>query len=325
MTLQTAYLKAKYPVEFFCALLNQKRDNYGAINKYIIDSKKFGVEILPPNINKSDREFSISDGKILFGLEAIKDVGITFVDQIMAERSSNGDFKNFKDFCERMSPSKKIVIALTKAGAIPCKNKRMFLLSYAKSQYEVKEYSDVKTMPKLSILREKFGIDTDVIKDKEERLKLYNEKRRVEFNEQQVEKYNAYMQEFSDKYLQNESIWEFEALSIFIDNNPFEKAYEYISKDFADVENGEEGVIVGIIASIQKKKDRHGKQFAFLWMYSAFGLIEATCWHTQLKQYEDLIKRGNQLALLCKKSDDKAIVKEIKTYSQWIADRRLEI
>ena len=57
LTLQTAYLKAKYPTEFFCGLLNQKRDDYGAINKYIIDSKNFNVKILPPHINRSDRIF----------------------------------------------------------------------------------------------------------------------------------------------------------------------------------------------------------------------------------------------------------------------------
>ena len=59
-------------------------------------------------------------------------------------------------------------------------------------------------------------------------------------------------------------------------------------------------------------------------MYSAFGLIEATCWHTQLKQYEDLIKRGTQVAMLCAKSDDKAIVKEMKSYDQWLEDRQLK-
>ena len=58
-------------------------------------------------------------------------------------------------------------------------------------------------------------------------------------------------------------------------------------------------------------------------MYSAFGLVEVICWHTQYKQYEDLIKRGNQIAMLCKKSDEKAVVQEMKTYGQWLDDRKL--
>ena len=89
------------------------------------------------------------------------------------------------------------------------------------------------------------------------------------------------------------------------------------------MDEGAKGLVVGAISKIQKKKDRNGKQFAFIWMYSAFGLVEVICWHTQYKQYEDLIKRGNQIAMLCKKSDEKAVVQEMKTYEQWLDDRKL--
>lgn len=322
LTLKTAYLKKKYPVEFFCALLNQKRDDYGALNKYIIDAKNFGVGLLPPHLNKSDRGFKVSDNQILFGSEAIKGVGEKFVDVLIEERNK-GNFKNFNDFYERMNPSNAVVIALTKAGAIPCKDKRQFLLKFADKQFERKPYKPVVSLPKLSVLKEQYGIDTDIIKDKEERLMLYNKKRENEYIETQKVKYNKSMQEFSDKYLQNEKFWEFEALSVFINNNPFVEAYKYIDTPFEEVEEGAKGLVVGVIANIQKKKDRNGKQFAFLWMYSAFGLIEVICWHSQYKQYEDLIKRGSQIAILCSKSDEKAVAKEMKTYDQWLEDRKL--
>ena len=322
LTLKTAYLKKKYPVEFFCALLNQKRDDYGALNKYILDAKEFGVTLTPPHLNKSDRGFSVHDGKILFGLEAIKGVGEKFVNSLLEERA-NGKFENFNNFYERMSPSTAVVIALTKSGAVPCKDKRKFLLQFADSQFEQKEYKSVVSLPKLSVLKEKYGIDTDVIKDKTERLRLYNIEKEKEYIETQKEKYNKSMTEFNNKYLQNEKFWEFDALSVFINDNPFVEAYKYIQTPFNEVEEGSKGLVVGIIANIQKKKDRNGKQFAFLWMYSAFGLIEVICWHTQYKQYEDLIKRGNQIAMLCQKSDDKAVIKEMKTYEQWLDDRKL--
>lgn len=322
LTLKTAYLKKKYPVEFFCALLNQKRDDYGALNKYILDAKEFGVSLMPPHLNKSDRGFSVNDGKILFGLEAIKGVGEKFVDSLL-EKRANGKFKNFNNFYERMSPSNAVVIALTKAGAIPCKDKRKFLSQFEDSQIAQKEYKPVVSLPKLSVLKEKYGIDTDVIKDKTERLRLYNIEKEKEYIETQKEKYNKSMTEFNEKYLQNEKFWEFDALSVFINDNPFVEAYKYIKTPFDEVEEGSKGLVVGIIANIQKKKDRNGKQFAFLWMYSAFGLIEVICWHTQYKQYEDLIKRGNQIAMLCQKSDDKAVIKEMKTYEQWLDDRKL--
>lgn len=323
LTLQTAYLKAKYSVEFFCALLNQKRNDYGALNKYILDAKDFGVELLPPHINRSDRGFKVYNGKILFGLEAIKGVGKKFVDTLIEEREK-AVFKDFNDFQERMSPSITAIISLAKAGAIPCKNKRQFLLKFASKQYPIKEYTPVKTLPKLSVLKEKYGIDSSIVKDKEERIKLYNIEKRKEFDILQKEKFNNSMKAFSEKYLRNEGLWDFEALSVFINKNPFVDAYQYIQKDYDSVADGENGVLVGVIANIQKKKDRNGKQFAFIWLYSAFGLVEATCWHTQLKQYEDLIKRGTQIAILYSKSDDKAIVKEMKTYEQWLKDRKLK-
>lgn len=322
LTMKTAYLKAHYPAHFFCALLNQNKSDYGVINKYIIDAKEFGVEILPPHINKSARGFTVNDGKILFGLEAIKGIGEKFVDEILEERSET-KFLSYKDFVERVSPQKSQIISLVKAGAIPCKNKKRFLINYAKELFEYKTYADVTTLPKLSILQEQYGIDTSTIKDKEARLKLYNQRKAIEYQILQDNKFNAHMNDFSEKYLQNEEFWEFDALSIFISNNPFEQAYRFISQSFDDVPDNGEGVTVGIIANVTKKKDRKGKQFAFISLYSAFGLIEITCWHTQLKQYEDLIKRGNQVAIMFNKKDNKATVKLMKTYQQWLVDRKL--
>lgn len=322
LTMKTAYLKAHYPAHFFCALLNQNKSDYGVINKYIIDAKEFGVEILPPHINKSARGFTVNDGKILFGLEAIKGIGEKFVDEILEERSET-KFLSYKDFVERVSPQKSQIISLVKAGAIPCKNKKRFLINYAKELFEYKTYTDVTTLPKLSILQEQYGIDTSTIKDKEARLKLYNQRKAIEYQILQDNKFNAHMNDFSEKYLQNEEFWEFDALSIFISNNPFEQAYRFISQSFDDVPDNGEGVTVGIIANVTKKKDRKGKQFAFISLYSAFGLIEITCWHTQLKQYEDLIKRGNQVAIMFNKKDNKATVKLMKTYQQWLVDRKL--
>lgn len=322
LTMKTAYLKAHYPSHFFCALLNQNKNDYGVINKYIIDAKEFGVEILPPHINKSERGFTVNNGKILFGLEAIKGIGEKFVDDIL-EKRKECKFSDYKDFMKRVSPQKAQIISLVKAGAIPCKNKKQFLINYAKEVFEYRTYTDVSTLPKLSILQEEYGIDTSVIKEKEARLKLYNQQRAIEFQKLQDNRFDTHMKDFFEKYLQNEEFWEFDALSIFISNNPFEQAYRFISQSFEEVPDNSEGMTVGVIANVTKKKDRKGKQFAFISLYSAFGLLEIICWHTQLKQYEDLIKRGNQVAIKFNKKDNKATVKLMKTYQQWLVDRKL--
>ena len=322
LCLQTAYLKAHYPAYFFKALFNLNKNDYGSLNKYIIDAKEHGIEVLPPHINKSQRDFVVTEGKILFGLEAIKGIGEKFVEQLLLERN-NCKFTDFNDFNNRMNPTTSQIVTLVKAGAFPTKDKRQFLIKYTKSLFEVKEYKNVTTLPKLKDLQEKWNINIEQIKDEDTRLEIYNKKRKIEHAKLQQEKYEKFTKEFTEKYLSNESFWEFEALSIFIKNNPFEKVYNYITP-FDEVEDGSKGVIIGIVSQIVKKTDRHGKQFAYVSIYSTFGLIDIICWHSQFKEYQDILKRGNQLALLCKKKDGKAICESIKTYEQWLADKKIK-
>ena len=325
LTLKTAYLKAHYPEYFFKALLNQNRNDYGVINKYIIDTKAFGVSVLPPNINRSERYFTVHNSKILFGLEAIRGVGEKVVTQILEERKANGLFTGLNDFITRVSPSTAVVVSLIKAGALPCKDKRELLERYAQSLFEQKEYTPVKTIYTHKVMLNKYGIDCSVIKSKEERLALLNSRKRIEFYTCQEQRRMKEMHEFEEKYMQNEAFWEFEALSIFLGVNPFEYAYQYINVDYDEAAPDTNVTIVGIIANVQKKKDRTGKQFAFLNMYSVFGLMEVVCGHTQFKQNEDIISRGAQVAMLCKKGGDEKLtaVKAIKPYTQWLKDRKI--
>ncbi len=117
---QTAYLKCKYPTEFFAALLTSYIDNSQKVSNCISVIKKKNIEILPPSINKSGRVFSVEDGKIRYGLAAVKNVGGAVVDEIAAERVSHGKFTSFTDFCERMVTrkiNKRVVEGLIKCGA----------------------------------------------------------------------------------------------------------------------------------------------------------------------------------------------------------------
>jgi DNA polymerase-3 subunit alpha len=319
LTLQTAYLKVHYPVQFYTALLNQNKNDYGTLNKYIVDAINSKVEIVPPNINNSGRNFTIHNNKILFGLEAIKGIGSKLVDQILSEKQKE-NYKNLEDFVAKTNPSTSQVVALIKAGAIPCKNKRGYLLQYANTLFEEKKYNPVTTLPSTKILQEKWNIGFDRSIDKDIKLKEYNAFREMHYNQQQKEKHKKHIDDFTEKYMQDEELWEFETLSIFLGKNPFEKAYEYLTPiDDIDVNN--KCVIVGIISDVTKKVDRNGKQFAYLNIYSIFGLIDTICWHSQYKTYNDLIKKGNQVALLCKKSDDgKFIIEKMKEYSVWLKD-----
>ena len=117
---QTAWLKAKYPVEFFAALLTSFIESSDKVSKYIAVIKRLGITMLPPDINKSGRTFSVENGKIRFGLAAVKNVGGAVVDEIEEERKERGPFKGFTDFCERMAGqkiNKRGLESLIKCGA----------------------------------------------------------------------------------------------------------------------------------------------------------------------------------------------------------------
>lgn len=324
---ETAWFKAHYPTYFFKALFNQNKDKAGAINKYILDAKYFNVIVTEPNINHSEMNFTVSDGKVLFGLSAISGIGESLAHQIITERKEHGLYTSLSDLLERTALTKSAVIALIKSGAIPCKNKKKQLISYLKSQYEPLSFSEVK-LPTYKKL-EDMGIDLSkyvaepkgkrLVYNKEALTKEYNRLRKIEFDKNQEIRFQKYIEE-NKKYLEDEEFWEFQTLQVFINNNPFDAAYQYLT-DFNDVVDGDKCTIVGIIAKVQKKKDKTGKQFAFINIYSSFGLVEGIVWHSTLKEYEDLVKKGQQIAILCKKdSKEKVVVEKMKPYRQWIDD-----
>lgn len=327
--LQTAYLKTHHPLAFFKAMLNLNKTKVGKVNKIMVDARSFDIQILPPSINRSGMDFTVSNGKILFGLSAIGGIGNTLAEAIIAERDKNGKFKGLEDFTNRVRATKAQIIALVKSGAIPTKNKRAFLEKYIASGLEQSEFKPVGTLPTKAVLLSKWGIDTEHYKvgkkvDKETVLRIYNEKRRVVYETEKLKKKEEYMAEQSEKYLKDEQFWEFQTLQTFIiDKNPFEKAYKYI-RDFSELESGDSCVLVGIIAKIQKKKTKTGMQFAFVNLYSGDGIIELTVWPRILSDYQDLIVKGSQVAVLGKKEDESHVIaNDFKPYKQWLQDREI--
>jgi DNA polymerase-3 subunit alpha len=324
---ETAWFKAHYPTYFFKALFNQNKDKAGAINKYILDARYFNVDIMPPNINHSGMNFTVDKDKVLFGLSAIGGIGESLSKQIIEERENNGIYKSFNDLIQRLSLGKASVIALIKSGAIPCKNKREKLISYLKSEYQPLKFSEVQSLPTYKKLEEDWNIDLKryvipssgkrIVYDKEALLTEYNRLKKIQFEENQKVRFQKYIDD-NKKYLEDEQFWEFQTLQVFINDNPFDAAYTFLTP-FEDVPDGEKCTLVGIIAKVQKKKDKNGKQFAYINIYSSFGLVEGIVWHSQLKEYEDLVKKGQQVAILCKKdSEEKVIVEKLKPYSKWL-------
>lgn len=117
---QTAWLKANYPLEFMAALLSSVVGSPDKVSFYIEEARKIGIDILPPDVNESQEDFSISSGNIRFGLAAIKNAGIGAVQMVIRERMEQGKYASLLDFCQRVDAkvlNKRVLESLIKSGA----------------------------------------------------------------------------------------------------------------------------------------------------------------------------------------------------------------
>src|SRR6056297_128884 len=116
----TAYLKANYPAEFMAANLTNEINNPDKLSIYITETAAMGIEILPPDINLSDHNFSVSDGRVVYGLVGIKNVGKGAVEEILRARKAEGLYENFIDFlgkADLRSVNRKVIETLIQCGA----------------------------------------------------------------------------------------------------------------------------------------------------------------------------------------------------------------
>ncbi|HEY9074424.1 MAG TPA: DNA polymerase III subunit alpha, partial [Desulfobaccales bacterium] len=129
---QTAYLKAHYVLEFLAAVLNSEINNTAALAKHIMEARDQGIELLAPDINRSDRDFTVEDGKVRYGLSGVKNVGLGAIQEILEARGP-GRFESFRDFLERISLNKvnrKVLESLIQAGAFdPLQPRRSRLMA----------------------------------------------------------------------------------------------------------------------------------------------------------------------------------------------------
>jgi len=117
---QTAYLKAHHPLEFMAALLTSEVNNTDAVVRHIGECRDHDLKVLPPDINQSEREFTVKDEAIRFGLAAVKNVGEGAVDAILAARAEVGPYQGLFDLCQRVDlrrVNRRVLESLIKCGA----------------------------------------------------------------------------------------------------------------------------------------------------------------------------------------------------------------
>lgn len=148
---QTAWLKANYPVEFMAASMSLDKGNTDKLSIFKQDSDANDIPILPPDINKSEEDFSVQDQSVRYALSALKGVGENAMQIVVKERSANGEFKDIYDFAERVNPkalNKRQIQGLAAAGAFQSLNYNratMFDNAEALLRYSQNVFSDKDT------------------------------------------------------------------------------------------------------------------------------------------------------------------------------------
>lgn len=311
----TAWLKLYYPVEFMTALLISEIGDYEQTTKYIAECKKMNIEISTPLVNKSQRIYSVVNNKILFGLESLKGVGEKAVEIILEERS-NGDFTSLDDFLTRVKTDSTTIIALIKSGCFGM-NKEELLLQYCKSTLSSSLYKPILTVPSKKVMLELGLISCDEdFKDKIECSNRYNDHRQLEHHKKMSERETKIINEFREKYMDTPEMYEYETMSIFINGNPFDS----VMKNFKPFESFEEEamcIAIGTITSVKRKKQKNGKTMAYIELLTPEKMIEGMVFATQYTEYQDILKKGKNVLIHCKKSGNQFVTNRMMSLEEW--------
>ncbi len=278
---QTAYLKCHFPVEFMAALMTSVIDNPPKVAGYILSSRKMGIDILPPDINKGDSTFSVDGGGIRYGLSAIKSIGKPVIEAIVAERNQRGSFTSLRDFIERMTGkdvNKKAIENFIKAGAfdeLPG-NRRQKMMVYAQILDSVVQEKKNMMAGQMSLF--------DLVPEEE--------KTAYEIRMPDVEEYPK----------EAKLAFEKEVLGIYISGHPLEeyetcwrKNISAVTTDFLpDEENGQpkvrdgqQVIVGGMITEKTIKYTKTNKVMAFLTLEDLLGTVEVVIFP---RDYEKNVK-----------------------------------
>ena len=265
---QTAWLKYYYPVEFMAALMTSVIDNPGKVSEYIYTCRQLGIEILPPDINKGEGSFSVDNGNIRYGLAAIKSIGRPVIDAIIAERNARGEFKNLKDFIERLSGkevNKRTIESFIKSGAFDSLGgtRKQFMVIYVKILDQVNQERKYSMTGQLSLFdmvgddqKAEFDIPLPPVGEYEKETKLAFEK---------------------------------EVLGIYLSGHPMEEYEEKWKKNISrttldfqldeetgrtKVHDGAREIVGGIITSKTIKYTKNNQTMAFITLEDLAGSVE---------------------------------------------------
>jgi DNA polymerase-3 subunit alpha len=272
---QTAWLKAHYPVEFMAALLSLE-DNPDKIPVQIGVCRDMGINIIPPNINRSISEFSVHGKEVLFGLRAIKNLGEAAMSCIIEEREKNGPFTSLFNFCKRLdgvAVNKAVLESLIASGA-------MDELEGSRAQ----KWESIETALAFSSgeqrERRKGQISLfDIIAEDDEK------------------EYEPPLPEIEEWGFIHRLVKEKEVLGFYMSGHPLDH-YKYAVKCYTtnctDINEETtspktELVLCGVVTQISKKRDNKGNRFAFVQFEDLSGRFEVPLFNRYYQEYFDLV------------------------------------
>ena len=315
VTLQTAWLKYYYPVEFMAALMTSVIDNPKKLSEYILTSRSMGIELLPPDINEGHSGFAVSDGKIRYALTAIKSIGRPVIDGIVEERRLRGPFTNLKDFITRMADkdlNKRAIENFIKAGALDSLGgtRKQFMSVYV-------QIMDHITKDKKSNLAGQMSL-FDIADDS------------------QKEEFDIRMPEVGEYTKDMLLAFEKEVLGIYLSGHPLESYQQlwqrYITNttnDFAldeetntvRVEDQADAVVGGLIADKTIKYTRNNQVMAFLNLEDLVGNVEIVVFPRDYEKYSTILNEDAKIFVKGRASveedkDGKLICEQIVSFEE---------
>ncbi|MDD3653858.1 MAG: DNA polymerase III subunit alpha [Desulfotomaculaceae bacterium] len=258
VTYQTAYLKANYPIQYMAALITSVKDNSDKVAAYIDECRRLEIEVLPPDVNESRKDFTVSGNKIRFGLAALKNVGPGAVEAIIQIREREGNFKDYTDFCRRLDPkviNKRVLESLIKCGAFDSLgHRRAQLMAAVDTGLSLAQQSQRERENGQLSLLDLFGGSTAV---------GINLPDVAEFAQDQL------------------LMLEKEALGLYITGHPLSQYRAELSRlatarvaDLADLPDDSNVILGGLITGVKHINTRKGDMMAFLTLEDLTGTVE---------------------------------------------------
>lgn len=280
----TAYLKTHHPVEFMAALLTCEMDNNDKILRYMNECREMSIDVLPPDMNESTKDFTVTQGKIRFGLTAVKNVGGAAIESIIGNRSEAGPFSSLYDFCSRIDlrkVNKKVIESLIKCGAFDATGARrsqmMAALDRAMEQAQRAQRDRQRKQASLfNLFASPSGNGTR-------------------------EEWYPPLDEWSDDELLG---YEKEALGFFISKHPLNQFKDIIQQhttaDTLTIMNfpkESEIKIAGITGKIREINNRKGERMCFVTLEDLKGVVEVIVFADIFKSCAELIKSDQPLLI----------------------------